>query len=103
MSRERTLIIRNTSRRKICLYLKPDIAERARKAKIVGMHVDEPLFVLGDRDGHPTLEAKPEVTMPEWLWEGLTSFKTPKAETSTQGKTINGWLKDGTLNKSFAA
>lgn len=88
---DQTLIIRNTSRQVLWFVLDSETAEKARKAKIHNVHLDQPLFGLGDVQARPH-EIQPQVEAPRWFWDALRSGDTPQA------RALKGWINKGTIS-----
>lgn len=90
MARERTIIIRNTSRSVLWFRLDAETYQKAQEAGVHNVHLDEPFFCLGDVQARPQ-ENQPQVEAPEWFWKALKDDKGP------QGKAVKAWINTGTI------
>lgn len=85
------ITIRNTTRQKYYLYLKPADATMAREAKEDGIHAERDLLVIGDAQARVKQgEATPELHIPAWLWEAVRSFsEAQKAYVDAEVRNTN--------------
>jgi hypothetical protein len=90
MARERTIIIRNNSRSVLWFSLDTETHQKAQAAGVHNVHLEEPLFCLGDVNAHPS-ENPPQVEAPEWFWKALRDGDGPQA------KAVKAWINKGTI------
>ena len=87
---EATIIIRNTSRSVLWFKLDTETHKKAQASGVHNVHMEEPLFCLGDVQARPQ-EAQPQVEAPEWFWKALKDAEGPQAA------TLKAWINKGTI------